>query len=224
MNLNVSNVYVNDYNVYFIEDDEFVSSELKRGKLWEEWIRDDIKKKYKPGTDILDIGSNIGTHTLIFSEYGDVHSFEPVYYKIVEMNVLSNNLKNKVKIYPHALSDMNEKIDLFIPKKTIWNKVNYGGTSMYPNLYTEHDQTICVTSDAHKLDDIYTGIPSIIKIDVEGAELKVLKGSINIIKKYKPVIFIEIHNIENSESDKFLRNLGYTNVEKRPDSVYIYNY
>jgi hypothetical protein len=44
MNLNVSNVYVNDYNVYFIEDDEFVSSELKRGKLWEEWIRDDIKK------------------------------------------------------------------------------------------------------------------------------------------------------------------------------------
>jgi hypothetical protein len=73
------------YKVLIPHDDEFVGYEIRKsGKLWEDWIGDDIKQYYKSGTDILDIGANIGTHSLMFSETGPVHAFEPVFHDEVQ--------------------------------------------------------------------------------------------------------------------------------------------
>jgi len=52
----------------------------------------------------------------------------------------------------------------------------------------------------------------VIKIDVEGAGLTVLRGATQILQYAKPVIFIEIHNEEEAESQYFLRNYGYETV------------
>jgi predicted nucleic acid-binding protein len=60
-------------------------------------------------------------------------------------------------------------------------------------------------------------IPSLIKIDVEGAELNVLQGSQNILEKYKPKIILEIHedflrksfNIEPEVIINFLKKFNY---------------
>lgn len=52
--------------------------------------------------------------------------------------------------------------------------------------------------------------PNIIKIDVEGAEMLVLKGAINILKQYKPRIFLSTHSVElEKECLDFLKSLGY---------------
>ena len=55
------------------------------------------------------------------------------------------------------------------------------------------------------LDDIYSGIPSIIKIDVEHHEMQVLEGARETIKKHMPTILIEIHDFENNPVAKALR-------------------
>ena len=56
--------------------------------------------------------------------------------------------------------------------------------------------------------------PFFIKIDVEGAELEVLKGALNIIKKFNPVILVEIQNNKAYlEIKETLSNYGYINID-----------
>src|SRR6056300_1882727 len=105
------------YNVFVIKDDAYIGPCIARGYEWDGWMRTDVEKYYKPETDILDIGANIGYNTLMFSDYGPVHSFEPVYYKIVSLNAESNKLKNPVNVYGFALSDKEEVKQIFLPPR-----------------------------------------------------------------------------------------------------------
>jgi hypothetical protein len=65
--------------------------------------------------------------------------------------------------------------------------------------------------------------PFFIKIDVEGAELEVLKSSLNVIKRYNPVILVEIQNHKSyQEIQELLASYGYINIElsrKSADSM-----
>jgi hypothetical protein len=55
--------------------------------------------------------------------------------------------------------------------------------------------------------------PFFIKIDVEGAELEVLKGSLNVINRCNPVILVEIQNGNSYEAIKeLLSDYGYINI------------
>src|SRR6056300_1027810 len=167
------------YNVFVIKDDAYIGPCIARGYEWDGWMRTDVEKYYKPETDILDIGANIGYNTLMFSDYGPVHSFEPVYGQIVNKNCQSNALRHKVSVYRCA-----------------------------------------------RLDDVYKGTPSVVKIDVEGHELEVLEGAKETLEKHKPMILIELlPHIENSKKARaFLEELGYTETEERPESVYVFTY
>jgi len=81
-----------------------------------------------------------------------------------------------------------------------------------------------ITAITDTLDNVYKGTPSIIKMDVEGAEMNVLRGSIGILKKYKPVLLIEIGDYKNSKIPDFLRDeVGYTcTPESRPEHIFLY--
>lgn len=60
-----------------------------------------------------------------------------------------------------------------------------------------------------------------IHLDVKGMELNVLKGAINTIKKYKPILSIEEHDVNNNTIKEFLESIGYT-FTKRLQSNNIY--
>jgi hypothetical protein len=62
--------------------------------------------------------------------------------------------------------------------------------------------------------------PFFIKIDVEGAELEVLKGSLNVIKRYNPVILVEIQNHNSyQEIQELLSSYGYINIDPSKKSA-----
>lgn len=221
--MNLVQCHTDKYKVFVVDNDEFVGHEIRTsGKLWEDWIGEDIKQYYEPGTDILDIGANIGTHSLMFSETGNVHAFEPVFHEIVKLNIESNDLKHNVKIYPFALSDKEETLNIYIPETTAWGARNYGGTSMHPNELTKHDIENPLKCMCYPLDNVYDGKPSIIKMDVENHELYVLKGAINTITKHKPVIYAEIADPDTSEVVKFIENLGYNKPIAKTHGVYVF--
>lgn len=222
MEVSLTKCKTDKYNVYVIDDDEFVGAQIRTtGKLWEEWISGEVKKYYKEGTDILDIGANIGTHTLLFSEIGPVHSFEPLYHAVVTQNVKSNSLKNPVKVYPYALSDETQVRNMYLPRRMPHGLKNYGGSSMHLNETAAHSSTP-VPVECKTLDEVYNGVPSVIKMDVENHEPYVLRGAINTIKTHKPSIIIEISNYETSEVPKILQSFGYTNYTTPDNSNYIY--
>jgi|TARA_B100001094_G_C18184748_1_gene803057 FkbM family methyltransferase len=222
MEVSLTKCKTDKYSVYVIDDDEFVGAQIRTtGKLWEEWISGEVKKYYKEGTDILDIGANIGTHTLLFSEIGPVHSFEPLYHAVVTQNVKSNSLKNPVKVYPYALSDEAQMRNMYLPRRMPHGLKNYGGSSMHLNETAAHSSTP-VPVECKTLDEVYNGVPSVIKMDVENHEPYVLRGAINTIKTHKPAIIIEISNYETSEVPKILQSFGYTNYTTPDNSNYIY--
>lgn len=222
MEVSLTKCKTGKYSVYVIDDDEFVGAQIRTtGKLWEEWISGEVKKYYKEGTDILDIGANIGTHTLLFSEIGPVHSFEPLYHAVVTQNVKSNSLKNPVKVYPYALSDEAQVRNMYLPRRMPHGLKNYGGSSMHLNETAAHSSTP-VPVECKTLDEVYNGVPSVIKMDVENHEPYVLRGAINTIKTHKPAIIIEISNYETSEVPKILQSFGYTNYTTPDNSNYIY--
>ena len=209
------------YNAFFIADDEYIGRAIANGYEWDGWMRGDIQKFYKDGTDILDIGANIGYNSLMFSDYGPVHAFEPLFHKVVRLNVENNNLNCPIHIFPYALSDREQTVDMYYPKAVEASGLrNYGGSSMYKQEWS--DESSKTEVECHRLDDVYHGVPSVIKIDVEGHEMEVLKGAESTIKKYMPTILIELFDFESNEAAKYLKSLGYDDPEIRPEHVYLY--
>jgi FkbM family methyltransferase len=210
-------VKVGKFTVSVIKDDLYIGGCLRRGQEWDGWMRQDLPHIYKKGTDILDIGANIGWNSLMFSDYGPVHSFEPIFHEVVSKNISQNVLKNLVILHPYGLSSEKTKTDMFLPNIE-YGKCNYGGSTLHPH----NHQSNAISVDLKKLDDVYTGIPSVIKIDVEGHELDVLKGGMNVIERHKPSIYIEIFDFENSEITKLLHELGYSKIYQRPEHNYLF--
>ena len=221
MSINLADVNNGKYTVSIIADDEYIGPNIAMGHEWDGWMRNDIKTYYKEGTDILDVGANIGYNTLMFSDYGPVSSFEPVFHQIVAKNVKQNPIRHPVNVYTCALSNEKKQMEIFIPSHGCQSntQINYGGTSFH----LEGDMKgMGMHVPCERLDDIYEGIPSVIKIDVEHHEMQVLEGAKETIQKHMPTILIEIHDFDNNPVAKFLEELGYDKPEERPEAVYLY--
>lgn len=182
-----------------------------------------------PGYLVLDIGANIGTHTVFFAKQvgprGRVYAFEPqrIVFQQLVANVALNSLLN-VDCRQLALGTENGVIH--IPPQDYMKVGNFGGVSMT-------EQNIGEAVQVMKLDDLNLPACHVIKLDVEGMEQKVLEGAQNTIKKFRPLIYTE-----NDRQDKsadlisYLDNLGYEmywhlprlysakNFNQNPENIY----
>jgi FkbM family methyltransferase len=211
-----TNTFITKYgNMTCFANDIVFNSELKNGKIYEEeLIKDNIiplfHNKNKEKNVILDIGSHIGSHTLIYSNLiknSQIFAFEPQkeIFNLLEKNVNDNNLQN-VKIFNNAVGHYN--MDAYISNMLYdgYNCIveynthktfNYGGIGL--GEYGE--PTKMVTIDSLNLDSC-----DYIKIDVEGAEILVLIGGVNTITNFKPYIWFE--KTDKIVTDEMKRSLN----------------
>lgn len=153
---------------------------------------------------ILDIGANIGNHTLYWAKQNKikkVYSFEPVKstFEVLKTNVDLNEFNNKVKLLNIGLSDQKTKAII-----EIFHKENIGGTHI--------KDTPDGDMDVDKLDNIEIKENRIdfVKIDVESHEVQVLNGASETFRKYKPkYVFIESFPDKFEETKKILESYGY---------------
>jgi len=135
----------------------------------------------------LDIGANIGNHTVFLSRYFDkTIAFEP---NPRANRLLALNTENlpSVKVYPHGLSNFERELNF------VTDEGNLGSTRV-----VDWCDTSSQSLRVRRLDETLKAEVSmrvgLIKIDVEGHELEVLEGAEETIRRDKPLIVMEILN------------------------------
>ena len=173
------------------------SYEYRERKAFEACVR--------AGRVVFDVGANVGYYTLLASvlvgPQGRVFAFEPV----------PSNLR---LLKAHLRLNRTENVE--VVKAAVAEHAGYGHFASGNNLSTGH-------LAAHGgfavrivwLDDLVRRgelpPPDYMKIDVEGAELEVLRGSESILTDHHPVLFLATHSRQlRAECCAFLRHAGYT--------------
>lgn len=154
-----------------------------------EWVPTEIEflMQFAKGF-CVDIGANIGTHTLAFARQATyVWSFEPqqlTYYTLCS-NLLLNNVFNAMPL-PIALGNYDGMAQMWTPDPRVRNASagiragQDGNTQVF----------------MRRLDSFNVSPVHFIKIDVEGAELEVLQGAQETLKKHHPIVYVEVHKEE----------------------------
>jgi FkbM family methyltransferase len=146
-----------------------------------------------PGDGVfLDVGANVGWHTLHAAQHlvsGRVIAFEPVSWNLERLarNLELNGLRN-VQVFPFALSDTEGPAEI---------NSSFGGSgnaTLAPRAEGTHVETIsCVRLDDHPAGRSIDRI-DVVKIDVEGAELRALRGmEATLARCGRPPILCEIN-------------------------------
>jgi FkbM family methyltransferase len=189
---------------------------------FEETERKFVCKYLRKGDVFIDIGANIGLYTILagnaIGPTGKIYSFEPcarTFSRLLE-NVQINNLKN-VTCFQVAVSDIKGIKLLYATTNywDAWNSLSKPTGNVNSEVKTEIVNTITVDEFAkeYKIIDKIT----MIKIDVEGWEFKVLKGAYETLNSKKsPIIILEFNKealisagYSCSELEKYLKEIGY---------------
>lgn len=166
-------------------------------------------KLLKEGDVFIDVGANIGLYTITASklvgETGKVLAFDPSEreFELLEKNVRHNRCKN-VEIFKVALSNITGYANLFVSGQS------NTGVNTLMEVFTR--KVVLERIDkvkTYKLDDFLLSKDiqkiTIIKVDIEGGERNFLEGAKETLKKFKPVLMVEISrlNITHKGSNDF---------------------
>ena len=151
----------------------------------------DEERKYIKNKDIIDAGAFTGDTSIPLSELTEknVYAFEPFNnsFKLLNKNIEDNNIKNIISINK-SLGDLNGVRTLFLSGNNIQGITNDPNIRKYNNEVKVEEITI---DKFVKDNDLNVGL---ISVDIEGAELDLLKGAIETIKNQKPILTISIYH------------------------------
>lgn len=202
--ISMGNLRITGYETDYILQTIEKNNDFYEGALLRKWTPFFSDAKY-----ILDIGANLGNHTLFWATNLSVKkiiSFEPFPDNFA---VLSENIKNNAlaQVQPLQMAVSDHVGNLIVKEFTA---ENYGATTF------EHSDDSVGSEDTVltcTIDSIFPELdmPALdfVKIDTEGFELSVLKGMSVIIEKYKPVLWIEVCEASTAEVYRTLCAMDY---------------
>lgn len=184
--------------VLYNTNDVYVGRAIEKYGEWGELEAKLFEQICQPGDRIIEAGANIGTHTMVLARLvgpeGRVYAFEPqrIVFQTLCANLALNTLTN-VDTYHAALA--SEAGHLRIPDIRYEMEGNFAGVSVdgfeagsrVPKLVLDE-----VLDEMVRL--------KLIKVDVEGMELEVLRGASKLIAKFRPILYVENDRMEKSEA------------------------
>lgn len=190
----------------FNVNDQFIGRSID---AYGEWCDNEmglLGQVLAPGAVVVDVGANIGTHTLFFSEKvadeGFVVALEPqrLSFQMLCGNIALNGRTN-VKAIQAAAS--NKPGTTLVPVLRPTEKANYGALKAEGH---DHGEKV----DLITIDSLGLSRCDVIKVDVEGMEKKVLEGAEKTINLFRPVLFVENnHQNQSKELIEKLEDFGY---------------
>lgn len=169
-----------------------------------------MKRRLHPGSVCFDIGAQAGYHTLYASSLvgplGRVFAFEPSPNNIVNIkrHVAINRIEN-VTVVEAAVSDFDGVLHF-----------DCGSNAVSGHLSVDGGLAVRTISLDHEIGCGSLPEPDYIKIDAEGAELRILEGARSLLARRRPTLSVETHQwlpgFENIRQEclQFLLQLGYS--------------
>jgi FkbM family methyltransferase len=157
-----------------------------------------VRALVHPGDHVVDAGANIGYVTGLLSRWagpaGRVYSFEPV---PETFDLLSHNARRlgwtNVSLFNIGLSSAEGTATMRIPRYTT------GAENLYESRLVSEEQPgfegRAVTVSLRPLDAVLVdpSLPlALLKVDVEGHELEVIRGAHGVIERWKPALLVEV--------------------------------
>jgi FkbM family methyltransferase len=176
-------------------------------------LLDNLKQEFS-NTTALDIGANIGNHTCYFSsKFDTVIAFEPndTVHPILEANIIINKITN-TSVQKVGLSDKDDNL-AFVEN----NDGNLGSATFTKSMTLDilNNKTLPVKNGDDLLTEHFPENKiSLIKMDIEGHELRALKGLRFTLEKHSPIVLFECHNMpglqeEGQDIIEYLKSFSY---------------
>ena len=175
------------------ERDETIGASLR---IYGEWAEEEIyllSAFVRPDSVVLDVGANVGTHTLAFSRFASQGLVVAIdaqarMHELLALNVALNGVRNVSCI--RAIAGQQTGVRFVAPENN-QTRTNFGAVAyLDPSPASESNLSLvplCVVA----LDDLCLERCELVKIDVEGMEWDVLLGARQTIARYRPPIYFE---------------------------------
>jgi FkbM family methyltransferase len=180
---------------------------LVRGLL-EPAVQEALRREVAPGSVVWDVGANLGFFSLLAARLGArrVEAFEPVAANAaaVRANAALNGMDGVVRVHGAAMGSEAGRAALHVVEDASWSHLADRGDHARTSSTVEVD---VVTGDGV----VASGraeAPDVVKVDVEGSELAVLRGLRRTLAAAAPVLVVETHET-NAELAALLDDLGY---------------
>jgi FkbM family methyltransferase len=206
-----------------------MSINLRRNRNY--WIRDPLihelfmlgalQRLVKPGDVVFDAGANIGLYCrFLVQRFGaaKVIAFEPMEenHVLLRRNISLGNCQDRIEVIRVALADYDgydqfQTDDMSSASGTL-NVITGGEACQGRQQYglPPLTETVSVRRLDSLVEDGRVPIPQVIKMDVEGAEERLLRGGIRILRNYGPALAIELHGIDPARAVlEFLWSIRY---------------
>ncbi len=215
---------------YWIDPSSALEYHIVKYGILNDWIGTHLSELIPNDGIVFDVGAAFGDLTLPFAKAhvpnGVVFAFEPNTSQriFLEKNLKLNKLKNVV-IFPEALQDNKSVRSILLNiRETLDGDglINKGLSSIEDiKLFTKSSIRVPATTLDQIVQSKKLKRVDFMKIDVEGAEFKVLKGAVKTIKKFAPIIEYEYstaidslaQNHNSLESFRLLKKFNYVQYE-----------
>ncbi len=157
---------------------------------WERAIEEAVLRQIKPGGTVIEVGCNMGYHTLAIVEKlgdkGQLYGFEanPELYRLLCWSLDLNGFKPRAQLYNHAVTDQPGDVTFqYIPEAVGGGNVVHHSPRQDATVLTIHGEPLDLTLPAIKDVDL-------LRMDAEGLEPAIIRGALNLIDRSPNIVII----------------------------------
>jgi len=193
------------YHFMIDNPSDVIQRDHNRGRFYELEELEYLKSVIPPKSIVIDIGANIGNHSIYFGLVCRAEMVIPFEVNEEAIRLFNRNIErnNAGNIDLSFLGLALGKADGFVSKRPLKQVNNLGATSFVTSsVETEYR--------VKRLDDLLINIkPNFIKIDVEGMEFDVLSGAMETIINNRPILFIEVRESDTDRYFELMKSINY---------------
>ena len=184
-------VNLKPFRMYVDTRDRIVCAAITATREYEPQVAEVIRNVLRPGATFLDLGANVGYFTLfaaaLVGPQGRVIAFEPRADNValITLSLRENEFSN-VELHPLAVAESNQEFKVYPEADNSLSQVVESTRQMAP---AQRFQVV----RAVQLDSFLDDLPrlDVIKMDIDGNEVRALQGMRQLIRRHRPAIVFE---------------------------------